>query len=72
MIDLRQLVLQACANSAENGYQLDDSDEQEAIEILDQDSDIAELCLKTFGDDTDAGIEAVAGHVAEYRAGART
>lgn len=69
MTDLRTLVLRACANAVENGYPLDDDNEQEAIDILDTDADVA--ALVPDWDEIDEPVAEVARHVAEYKAGAR-
>lgn len=66
---LRALVLRACANAEENGYPLDDDNEQEAIDILGNDADVA--ALVPDWDALDEPVAEVARYVAEYKAGAR-
>lgn len=68
---LRQLVFRALANAEENGYILDDDDTQEAIDLMDTDSDVEAFCLQEYSEGLDE-VEAVAALVAEWRAGART
>ena len=63
----------ACANAEENGFLLDDDDEQEAIDIIGEDADVAEL-VPYYWDEiggSDRAVKEVAAYVAEYKAGAR-
>lgn len=59
---LRNFVLRACANAEENGYPLDDDNEQEALDILATDGDVAALI-------ENEAVEKITSFIAEYKAG---
>lgn len=65
---LRQMVFTALRNAAENGYLLDDDDSIEAVEILDQDCEVFDECVRLYGDEPDDAIDVIARMIAEWRA----
>jgi len=68
---LRRLVFTALANAATNGYELEPTDEAEAIDLMDTDANVEAYVERWFNVDTRDGIDAVTALVAEWRAGAR-
>lgn len=69
--ELRRLVFRALANAAENGYELDESNSAEAIDLMDTDADVEAFIEAHYNDDTSSGVEAVAELVRRWREGAR-
>jgi len=69
---LRRLVFRALENAATNGYELDESNEAEAIDLMDTDADVEAYVERWFNVDTRDGVDTVTALVAEWRAGART
>ena len=69
--ELRRLVFRALANAAENGYELDESNAAEAIDLMDTDADVEAFCEAHYSDGIHEGVEVVAELVRQWREGAR-
>lgn len=69
--ELRRLVFRALANAAENGYELDESNSAEAIDLMDTDADVEAYCEAHLDDGPAEAVAIIAELVREWREGAR-